>query len=47
MPEAIQNLPVIEVKLTLYGKEQLVRLRTVVTMTRFLKGIKQSAVYKS
>ena len=44
-PEAIQNLPVTEVKLTLYGKEQLVRLRTVVAMARFLKGTLVRAVW--
>nr|WP_292993567.1 transposase [Nitrosomonas sp.] len=38
-PEAIRNLPVTEVKLTLYGKEQLVRLRTVVAMARLLLAI--------
>jgi len=37
-PEAIQNLPVTEVKLTLYGKEQLVRMCAVAAMARFLKG---------
>ena len=36
-PEAIRNLPVTGVKLTLYGKEQLVRLRTVVAMARFFQ----------
>jgi hypothetical protein len=44
-PEAIRNLPVTEVKLTLYGKEQLVRLRTVVAMARFLKGTLVRAVW--
>ena len=44
-PEAIQNLPVTEVKLTLYGKEQLVRLCTVVAMARFLKGTLVRAVW--
>ncbi|SFL56075.1 hypothetical protein [Nitrosomonas communis] len=38
MPDAIRNLPVTEIKLTLHGKEQLVRLRTMVAMTRLLKG---------
>ena len=44
-PEAIRNLPVTEVKLTLYGKEQLVRLRTVVAMARFLKRMLVRAVW--
>jgi len=44
-PEAIRNLPVTEVKLTLYGKEQLVRLRTVVAMARFLKRTLVRAVW--
>ena len=44
-PETIRNLPATEVKLTLYGKEQLVRLRTVVAMARFLKGALVRAVW--
>jgi hypothetical protein len=44
-PDAILNLPATEVKLTLYGKEQLVRLRTVVAMARFLKGTLVRAVW--
>lgn len=44
-PDAILNLPATEVKLTLYGKEQLVRLRTVVAMARFLKGTPVRAVW--
>lgn len=44
-PDAILNLPVTEVKLTLYGKEQLVRLRTTVAMARFLKGAPVRAVW--
>ena len=44
-PKAIRNLPVTEVKLTLYGKEQLVRLRTVVAMARFLKRTLVRAVW--
>lgn len=44
-PEVIRKLPVTEVKLTLYGKEQLVRLRTVVAMARFLKGTLVRAVW--
>ena len=45
IPDAIRNLPVTEVKLTLYGKEQLVRLRTTVAMARFLKGTPVRAVW--
>jgi hypothetical protein len=44
-PDAIRNLPLTEIKLTLYGKEQLVRLRTVVAMARFLKGALVRAVW--
>lgn len=44
-PDAIRNLPSIEVRLTLYGKEQLVRLRTVVAVARFLKGVLVRAVW--
>lgn len=44
-PDAIWNLPLTEVKLTLYGKEQMVRLRTVVAMARFLKGALVRAVW--
>ena len=44
-PEAIQALPTTEVKLTLYGKEQLIRLRSVVAMARFLKGTPVRAVW--
>lgn len=44
-PDAILNLPATEVKLTLYGKEQLVRLRTVAAMARFLKGTLVRAVW--
>ena len=44
-PEAILALPVTEVKLTLYGKEQLIRLRSVVAMARFLKGAQVRAVW--
>ena len=36
--DAILALPETEVKLTLYGKEQLVRLRSVLAMARILKG---------
>ena len=46
-PEAIQDLPVTELKLTLYGKEQLIRLRSVVAMARFLKGTPVRAVWCS
>ncbi len=44
-PEAILALPVTELKLTLYGKEQWVRLRSVVAMARFLKGAQVRAVW--
>lgn len=44
-PEAIQRLPATEVRLTLYGKEQLIRLRTVVAVARFLKGVPVRAVW--
>lgn len=44
-PDAILALPAIEVKLTLYGKEQLIRLRSVVAMARFLKGTPVRAVW--
>ena len=44
-PEAIQRLPATEVRLTLYGKEQLIRLRTVVAIARFLKGVPVRAVW--
>ena len=43
--EAILALPVTEVKLTLYGKEQLIRLRSVRAMARFLKGVQVRAVW--
>ena len=46
-PAAILALPVTELKLTLYGKEQLIRLRTVVAMARFLKGTPVRAVWCS
>jgi DDE superfamily endonuclease len=46
-PDAIAALPVTELKLTLYGKEQLIRLRTVVAMARFLKGTPVRAVWCS
>lgn len=44
-PDTIRILPSTEVKLTLYGKEQLVRLRTVIAMARFLKGVAVRAVW--
>lgn len=44
-PDAILALPVTELKLTLYGKEQLIRLRSVVAMARFLKGAQVRAVW--
>jgi len=46
-PDAIQALPVSEHRLTLYGKEQLIRLRSVVAMARFLKGTPVRAVWCS
>jgi hypothetical protein len=46
-PEAIQALPTTELKITLYGKEQLIRLRSVVAMARFLKGTPVHAVWCS
>ena len=44
-PEARAALPVTEVKLTLYGKEQLIRLRSVIALARFLKGAPVRAVW--
>jgi hypothetical protein len=41
----ILTLPVTEVKLTLYGKEQLIRLRSVVALARFLKATPVRAVW--
>lgn len=46
-PDAILQLPVTEIRLTLYGKEQLIRLRTAVAMARFLKGTPVRAVWCS
>jgi hypothetical protein len=43
--ETILTLPVTEVKLTLYGKEQLIRLRSVVALARFLKATPVRAVW--
>ncbi len=45
--EAIQALPMTELKITLYGKEQLIRLRSVVALARFLKGTLVHAVWCS
>ena len=45
-PEAIQRLPATEVRLTLYGQEHLIRLRTVVAIARFLKGVPVRAVWR-
>jgi hypothetical protein len=42
---AIEALPETEIKLTLYGKEQLIRLRSVLAMARFLKGTLVRAVW--
>ena len=36
--DAIRDFPVTEIKLTLYGKDPLLRLCTVVAMALFLKG---------
>lgn len=44
-PDEIETLPVIELSLTLYGKEQLIRLRSVVALARFLKGTQVRAVW--
>ena len=44
-PDTIRNLPATEIKLALYGKEQLVRLRTVVALARFLRGTLVRAVW--
>lgn len=46
-PDAILDLPVTEVQLTLYGKEQLICLHTVIAMARFLKGVPVHAVWCS
>lgn len=43
--DAIRDLPLTEAKLTLYGKEKLVRLRTVVAVARFLKGVPVRAIW--
>lgn len=41
----VEALPSTPLKLTLYGKEQLVRLRSVVALARFLNGTKVRAVW--
>lgn len=46
-PEAILALPVTELKLPLYGKEQLIRLRSVIALARFLKATPVRAVWCS
>jgi hypothetical protein len=43
--EDIDALPTHQLTLTLYGKEQLIRLRSVVAMARFLKGTLVRAVW--
>lgn len=43
--EDIDALPAHQLTLTLYGKDQLIRLRTVVAMARFLKGTQVRAVW--
>ena len=41
----VETLPSTQLTLTLYGKEKLVRLRSVVVLARFLKGIRVRAVW--
>jgi hypothetical protein len=43
--EAIRALPTKEIKLMLYGKEQLIRMRSVIALARFLKGTLVHAVW--
>jgi hypothetical protein len=43
--EAIEALPETELTIRLYGKEQCVRLRSIVAMARFLKGTPVRAVW--
>ena len=43
--EAVAALPVTELCLSLYGQEQLLRLRSVVALARFLKGTPVRAVW--
>lgn len=43
--DVIWNLPATETRPTFYVKEQLVRLRAVMTLARFLKGTPVRAVW--
>ena len=43
--EAVAHLPVTELSLSLYGQDQLLRLRSVVALARFLKGTPVRAVW--
>jgi len=43
--EAVADLPVTELSLSLYGQDQLLRLRSVVALARFLKGTPVRAVW--
>ena len=43
--EAVDALPVTQLTLKLYGKEQLIRVRSVVALAQFLKGTKVRAVW--
>ena len=43
--EAVADLPVTELSLSLYGQDQLLRLRSVVARARFLKGTPVRAVW--
>ncbi|WP_232072521.1 transposase [Paraburkholderia pallida] len=43
--EVIEALPATELTIRLYGKEQLVRLRSIVAVARFLKGTTVRAVW--
>ena len=43
--EAVAHLPVTELSLSLYGQDQLLRLRSVVARARFLKGTPVRAVW--
>ena len=44
-PDAVEALPSTQLTIKLYGKEQLVRRRSVVALARFLKGTKVRAVW--
>ena len=43
--EAVAHLPLTELSLSLYGQDQLLRLRSVVALARFLKGTPVRAVW--